>query len=219
MSGQSSTQEPKHLLERMLFLSDAVFAIALTLLVLDLRVPAGITDGDLGQGLIGMIPKFVAFTISFALVAVFWLGHAAVTRSLVKFDWGVACANLVLLFTIAWTPFAAALLGEFGVAGNAWRFYCGTLIAIGIGQVLLVLVVSRGHGRLVGGLDRREFWHRVVSAASPGIGFTVALVFSLMGYPLISTLSWVVIPVVLIGSKLLLNPTRKAMVVESPAAA
>jgi uncharacterized membrane protein len=204
----------------MLFLSDGVFAIVLTLLVLDLRVPAGFSDASLMSGLLAMVPKFVAFTISFAVVAVFWVGHAALTRNLLKFDWGVAGANLVLLFTIAWTPFAAALLGEFGVAGNAWRFYCVTLIAIGIAQVLLVVMVSRGHGRLVGGLERREFWHRVVSAASPGVGFAVALIFSLLGFPLISNLSWVVIPVILIGARLVMKAKPKAApVAASPATA
>jgi uncharacterized membrane protein len=58
------------LLERMLFFSDAVFAIALTLLVLELRLPAGVTDARLFRGVLEMGPKLVAFVITFALVAV-----------------------------------------------------------------------------------------------------------------------------------------------------
>jgi uncharacterized membrane protein len=62
------------LLERMLYFSDAVFAIVLTLLVLDLRLPAGVTDASLFRGVLEMAPKLVAFAITFALVVRFSFG-------------------------------------------------------------------------------------------------------------------------------------------------
>ena len=55
----------QRLLERMLFFSDGVFAIVLTLLVLDLRLPPGITEGNLFRGVLSMSPKLAAFATTF----------------------------------------------------------------------------------------------------------------------------------------------------------
>jgi uncharacterized membrane protein len=208
MSTQPSDQETQQLLARMLFMSDAVFAIVMTLLVLDLRIPSGFSDATLFRDLLILIPKFVAFTTSFALVSVCWIAHAAMTRNLLKFDWLVAWANLILLFTLAWTPFAASLLGEFRASRNSWQFYCLILIAIGAAEAFLFLVIARDGGRLIGGIARREFWYRLIRAFSPSIGFAIALIFSLMGLSLISYMSWVVIPAILVGSQLALKPKR-----------
>ena len=205
-----------HLLERMLFLSDGVFAIVMTLLVLDLRIPEGIADADFISAFIGITPKLIAFTMSFALVSVFWAGHVSITRELQKFDWAVAWANLGFLFFLAWAPFAATLLGQFGAAGDAWRFYCLVLIAMGTAQAVLLLVITRENGRLIGGLERRQFWYRLIRALSPGTGFMVALAFSLAGMRLLSNYSWILIPMMMFAARLVLKePKAKS----APAAA
>src|SRR5262245_4967104 len=99
-------------LDRLLFFSDAVFAIVLTLLVLELRPPAGETEAELQGGLSGLTVNFIAFGISCALGAVFWLAHMRTMRSMTQFDWMTAAANLLHLAAIALTPFASAFLGE-----------------------------------------------------------------------------------------------------------
>jgi uncharacterized membrane protein len=187
------------LLERMLFFSDAVFAIVLTLLVLDLRLPAGVTDARLFRGVLEMAPKLVAFAITFALVAVFWIAHISIMRRLTVFDWLVAWVNLFFLFTIALTPFISTLLGEYSVFGNAWRLYCLVLVAVGSAQFVLFLAIYRGNGRLIGGVGRREFWHRLTRAASPAASFAVLLVLSLMGFTRSSfVLSFLIVPTILV---------------------
>jgi uncharacterized membrane protein len=191
----------------MIALSDAVFAIVLTLLVLDLRPPPAVTDANLFRGVIAMEPKLVAFATTFALVAVFWIAHVSMLRRLTAFDWLVAWINLLFLFTIAVTPFASTLLGDFSVFGNAWRFYCLVLIAVGAAQTALLLVIYRGHGRLVEDVSRREFWHRLTRALSPGLAFAIALAVSLMGFAQVSfLLSWILVPVALILARTLLGP-------------
>jgi uncharacterized membrane protein len=201
------------LLERMLYLSDAVFAIVLTLLVLELRLPPGVTDANLFQGIRAMEPRLVAFVTTFALVSVFWIAHVSIARRLTKFDWPVAWVNLLFLFTIAMTPFASTLLGDYSVFGNAWRFYCLELIAIGVAQIVLFLVIWRDRGRLVGEVSRREYWHRFVRAASVGVAFAIALATSLAGLTRLSFyLMWVLVPAILIGARLLLGPGRAVTV-------
>lgn len=200
-----------HLLERMLFLSDAVFAIVLTLLVLDLHVPAGVSDANLFRAILAMEPRLVAFAITFALVSIFWIAHVAMLRRLQAFDWPVAWVNLIFLFTIALTPFASTLLGDYSVFGNAWRFYCLVLIAIGAAQTVLMLVIYRDHTRLVGGASRREFWYRFSRAISPCAAFAVCLALSLMGLRQASVyLSFALVPLALILARLLIAGRQPA---------
>lgn len=211
MESERDSAEPGtiRLLERMLFFSDAVFAIVLTLLVLDLRLPAGVTDAGLFRGVLQMEPKLVAFAITFALVAVFWMAHVSLTRRINAFDWLVAWVNLLFLFTIALTPFISTLLGEFGVFGNAWRLYCLALVAVGSAQLVLFLAVYRGNGRLIGGVSRREFWHRFIRAASPAASFAVLLALSLAGFTRISViLSFLIVPTIMVLVRFSLSRRR-----------
>jgi len=191
----------------MLFFSDAVFAIVLTLLVLDLRLPPGISETNLFSGVLAMEPKLAAFTMTFALVAVFWIAHLTITRVLLRFDWLAAWVNLLFLFTVAWTPFVSTLLGEYGVFGNAWRLYCMALIIVGIAQMILFVVINRDKGRLAGGVSRRVFWHRLIRASSPSLGFAILLLLSLMGFVRLSFyLCWVAIPAILILARVAFGP-------------
>jgi uncharacterized membrane protein len=195
------------LLERMLLFSDAVFAIVLTLLVLELRMPPGVTEANLFEGVLAMAPKLAAFATTFALVSVFWIAHLTITRVLVQFDWAAAWVNLLFLFTIALTPFVSTTIGEYGVFGNAWRLYCIELIAVGVAQMVLFVVIYRDSGRLIGGVSRRVFWHRFTRASSPGAGFAILLTLSLMGFTHLSFyLCWVTIPAILILARVALGP-------------
>jgi uncharacterized membrane protein len=199
------------LLERMLFFSDAVFAIVLTLLALELRLPAGSTEASLFRGVLAMVPKLVSFATSFALVSIFWIAHVTITRRLMKFDWAAAWANLLFLFTVTLTPFVSTPLGEYGVFGNAWRLYCLALIAIGLAQIILFLVINRGNGQLIGGVSRRVFWHRFTRTISPCASFTILLALSLMGFARLSFyLCWVTIPGILMLARFALGPGRES---------
>jgi uncharacterized membrane protein len=199
------------LLDRMLYFSDSVFAIVLTLLVLDLRIPAGVTDATLFRAVLNLVPKLVAFGTTFVLVAIFWIAHVSIARRLTAFDWPAAWVNLLFLFTVALTPFVSTMLGEYSVFGNAWRIYCIELTAVGCAQLVLFLVVHRDQGRLIGGVDRPEYWHRFTRAVSPAVAFVILLALSLLGLARISFfLSLVLIPVMLLVARALFARGRKA---------
>src|SRR5205809_1973061 len=85
----------ERMLHRALFFTDAVFAIVLTLLVLDLKPPLGVTAT---RGLTEMAGHLASFALSFTIISIFWLAHMNTTRRLIHFDWPVAIANLVFLF-------------------------------------------------------------------------------------------------------------------------
>lgn len=99
--------------ERVVFFSDAVFAIALTLLVVDLRVPEvdnGETSGDV---IVSLLPGFMAYAISFAVIALNWNGHHRKFRVINGFDSRLIQLNFVLLFLVAFTPFPTSLMSEY----------------------------------------------------------------------------------------------------------
>lgn len=213
--GEGGGSSDGRMISRMLFFSDAVFAIVLTLLVLELRPSEVESDAELVNALIGLGPKFVAFFSSFALVSVFWAGHMAITRKISVFDWPSAWLNLVFLFTIAVMPFVSGLLGERGVVGVAWQAYSIVLIAASLAQTAFLLALTRGNGRLVTALSGRDRIWRTVRALSPGIAFAVGLVLSLQGQHRLSQFCWVLIPVILVVARLFVGPRKEASVADA----
>lgn len=189
----------ERLMHRAITFSDAVFAVALTLLVLELRPPP--RDVEVVDGLLALLPHLAAFAGSFALVAIFWAAHMALTRRLVVFDWPTVWVNLLFMFVIVLMPFASALLGGHGVTPLVWRLYCGVLIAASLAQTALWLVASRGGGRLLaGGVTWRERGFRTLRALSPAIAFGVG--FWAVGTELAQWSVWcwvLILPVALVA--------------------
>ncbi len=152
--------------ERLQFFSDAVFAIAITLLVIEVRVPhmAVPTDAGLRTGLLALIPNYISFLISFFVIGRFWMGHHRLFGYLADWDAGLVRINLLFLFTIAFMPFPTAVIGEYPGAQTAQVFYAGWLILAGICNLLLVRYTLRREALLVAPLtplqrhDLRSSW-------------------------------------------------------------
>jgi uncharacterized membrane protein len=89
--------------------SDGVFAIAITLLVLELSVPTG---DNLWHQLKEEWPSFASFFVSFWVIGIIWVNHHAVLDHLARADRGVLYLNLLLLFTVVFIPFPTALMAE-----------------------------------------------------------------------------------------------------------
>jgi uncharacterized membrane protein len=92
-------------------LSDGVFAVAITLLVLEISVPAGSED-DLLEALVDQWPSYLAYVVSFATVGAIWLAHNAVTHYLHHADALLLRLNLLLLLVVSFLPFPTRLLAE-----------------------------------------------------------------------------------------------------------
>lgn len=122
--------------ERTSFFSDAVFAVAMTLLAVELGVPDGPEDHLLAS-LAEITPEVLAYFLSFAVVAAYWLTHHRYFRLLVKFTVGLQRLNLGLLSLIALVPFTTSLLGRFGDDPVAAIVYAGVIAGVGGMQVWL----------------------------------------------------------------------------------
>lgn len=105
-----------HPLERLVFFSDAVFAIAITLLVIEIHVPEipyRSPPAIYWESLVHLIPSFVSFAISFGVIGMFWTGHHRAFSLAGRYHGGVLGWNLLLLGAIAFMPFVTALVGRY----------------------------------------------------------------------------------------------------------
>jgi uncharacterized membrane protein len=136
-----SQRTPDHLLERMLFFSDAVFAIAITLLIIEVHVPElpkGSTSGDYGLALAHLIPSFAGYVLSFFVIARFWITHHSAFAHSPPFDRSLLWPNIQLLATIAFMPFSTAFLTKnLGVVVPA-QVYNLTLVVASLLSVRMV---------------------------------------------------------------------------------
>jgi uncharacterized membrane protein len=178
-------------LDRLLFFSDAVFAIVLTLLVLELRPPTGESEAELEHGLSELTVHFIAFGISFALGAVFWLAHMRTMRSMTQFDWMTAAVNLIHLAAIALTPFASAFLGEHITSLTAFQVYAALVVFVSFSGCLLWLVASRGKGRFMGGVSARNRIAVALRTSAIGWCFLLSLILIPMGEVTYARFTWV----------------------------
>ena len=133
--------------------SDGVFAIVITLLVLDLRVPAHET-GHLWSALVKEWPQYVAFVISFGVVGIIWMNHHSLFSLLRAVDRPVMMANLFVLFTTALIPFPTAMLAEVINDGGrdaqvAGALYAGSFELMAIAMAMMFWVIHRSGGHVL----------------------------------------------------------------------
>jgi uncharacterized membrane protein len=98
--------------------SDGVFAIVITLLILDLKVPAT-AEGHLGRALADQWPQYVAYLLSFFVVGVIWLNHHATIQLVTRTDHALQVLNLLLLLPVSVLPWPTAVLADYVLEGTA----------------------------------------------------------------------------------------------------
>jgi uncharacterized membrane protein len=146
-------------IERMILFSDAVFAIALTLLVIDLRVPAlpkeTVTDGRLLESLNELVPKFFGFFVSFLFIGSFWLIHHRLFGYVVNYDNRLLVLNLVFMLSIVLMPFSTAFFSEYFLRGLKTPFilYSINILFLGVMNTILWFYVGSPKRKLNEGLQ------------------------------------------------------------------
>jgi uncharacterized membrane protein len=112
MASTKGTEKTDHPLERLVFFSDAVFAIAITLLVIEIEIPhlGGGTDSQYWEALRALWPSFFGYALSFLVIGRFWIGHHNAFTQIDHYDGRLAWPNLFLLMAIAFMPFATAFM-------------------------------------------------------------------------------------------------------------
>ncbi|MES2862401.1 MAG: TMEM175 family protein [Pseudomonadota bacterium] len=118
-------------LDRLLFFSDGVFAIAITLLAIELHPPHD-WDGTFATLLREGWPMIAAFSLSFAVVGIFWNSHRRLFSGMERFTAGVFALNLMLLAGIALMPFVTVLMYTPPITAETFAIYLGLVSVIGL---------------------------------------------------------------------------------------
>ena len=149
--------------ERLVMFSDAVVAITITLLVLDIRLPAGagdLNDTDLWRALAETGPSLLGYLISFAVIGAFWLGHQQKFSVIVRAARGLMVLNLLFLCCIGIVPFVTSLLAE-NPGVLATQVYAAVMSACAF-MLAMIWLFAILRGLIDVRVSRREQWRNFV---------------------------------------------------------
>ena len=121
----------------MLYFSDAVFAISATLLVLDIRLPSGLSSAQFTRALREQLPAIAAYALSFGIIGQLWLVHHRIFSVVARVDTGILVRSPVLLGLVAFLPFPVRLLSDYHDQRAAVVIYMATFFAASLVQRLL----------------------------------------------------------------------------------
>ena len=156
--------------------SDAVLAIIMTLLIIEVHPPhlADATFAAFVAGMEEVLPSIVAFTFSFLVLSVFWVNHHYFLHQLSATDWPLLWQNLLLLFWLAIVPFTTAFLGDHPSSPHVIALYCIDLALAALSFVMMArhaYIHSNLHAKDIPLPERQRASIRAIYGA---IGYTVA---------------------------------------------
>ena len=162
--------------------SDAVIAIIITIMVLELKVPH---ETNL-NALLELWPVFLSYAVSFLMLGIYWGNHHHLVHTIKEVKGGILWANLHLLFWLSLLPFATAWMGENHFAQNTVAMYALLADICGIAYYILLMVIkdcNRGNTALIEVLQkqsRKGMLSCIIYTAAIGLSFVSALVGGLL---------------------------------------
>ncbi|HKU77259.1 MAG TPA: TMEM175 family protein [Pyrinomonadaceae bacterium] len=125
--------------ERVVFFSDAVFAIVITLLVLELKVPhlTEHSESALRHALVELFPRVIGFVVSFLIIGLMWIEHHRIFRYIEDYDGGLLWRNLLLLLCVSFVPFPTALFSENFWSRTAFILYTASFGGVATAKLLI----------------------------------------------------------------------------------
>lgn len=187
MDGNEKAQHNREAfqLERLILFTDAVFAIAITLLVIEIKVPEleHRTEHEAINGLMRLIPKFVGFFISFFITALYWAAHHRIFRFVRHLDNRLIWINMMFLLSIALMPFTTAYQSEYGMLATPWVLYSVNIIATGLLQARIQTYIRRPVPGLVAAHERNHPDLDLVRPLMTPLVFAVSIVLALFMPP------------------------------------
>ena len=127
-------------LERIVFFSDAVFAIAITLLIIEVKVPHlehTASEREFAIALVRLIPNFVGYFFSFLVIGAYWVGHHKIYGHIVDWNYGLIWRNVLFLMVIAFMPFTTAFFSEYVTHTVPVVLYASAFALAGVLEIVL----------------------------------------------------------------------------------
>jgi uncharacterized membrane protein len=179
-------------------LADGIFAVAMTILVLDLHVPelgAGASDARLLSALEALAPKAFSFASGFVILGTLWIGHRFQFHYIRVSNRAILWINLVFLLTISFLPFVVALIGTYGETRVACVLYGATLVAAMACLLVQWLYANGPSRRLVSRALPREVFLGLRNRVLMGmIGYGGGLLLALVASPRASLICYAATP-------------------------
>jgi len=200
--------------ERANAFSDAVFAIAMTLLVLEIHVPQE-PGTDLAGSLAALVPAYLTFVLSFVVVGVVWMSHHRKFRVIERIDQTMLRLNLLMLLFVASLPLPTAILGRFGDSRLSVYIYAATIAAIGF-LMSAMWIYAWHRGFLAAAVDLGVFRYVLVqSFPIPGM-FLLSIPIALLFGAAVAEFAWALtLPLSLVITRVY-RMRRITMVVSRP---
>jgi uncharacterized membrane protein len=178
--------------------SDGVFAIAITLLILEISVPESAFE-DLWSGIAHEWPSYLAYATSFITIGGIWAAHHGIFRRLAYANQRLMVINLLLLMAVSFLPFPTKLMAEAihdeGAARTAVVFYGGTLLVISLLLSALWGSVSLDRHVLKPEVTDDEI-KAIALATTPNIGFYIAMIALAFFAPGVAIFGYLVVAIV-----------------------
>ncbi|HEV8272528.1 MAG TPA: TMEM175 family protein [Chitinophagaceae bacterium] len=201
-------------LERLILFSDAVFAIAITLLVIEIKIPEihekPVTDNAVLHKLAELIPKFVGFIVSFLLIGQYWIVHHRMFSFVINFTDRLIWLNILFLFAIALMPFSTGFYSEYVLRGVVTPviFYTANIALLGIANFLMWRYLSNQRNNLTENLTRalaKYFSLRALTVPTIFVIFSFVYLY----YPTVAFFIPMLIPFIM---RLIFNPMKKKII-------
>jgi uncharacterized membrane protein len=198
-------------LERLILFSDAVFAIAITLLVIEIKIPEihekPITDNAVLHKLAELIPKFVGFLVSFLLIGQYWIVHHRMFSFVINFTDRLIWLNILFLFAIALMPFSTGFYSEYVLRGVVTPviFYTANIALLGLANFLMWRYLSNQKNNLTENLTpalAKYFSLRALTVPTIFVIFSFVYLYN----PTIAFFIPMLIPFIM---RLIFNPMKK----------
>ena len=172
--GGLSRDERRRDPSRVLALTDGVYAIIITLLVLDIKVPELSGHETLGTAFTDVRPSFIGFTIAFIVAAMQWVGHRDLFTLIRDTDRGIIWLNLLTLFPACLLPFGSALLSRYHQDPLALRMFGLILMATSVTRSAIWVYATLRPSVIHEPLDRASFWSGLALSAFPLVIYAAA---------------------------------------------
>lgn len=166
-------------LERLILFTDAVFAIAITLLAIEIKLPemeGRPTDAQIWEQLVRLIPKFIGFLTGFAVIALYWMAHHRIFRFMRNYNPKILWLNILFLLFIVLMPFSSGLFSSYATVKAPFTVYAVNIVLAALAQVWLMRYLANPAHGLIYPADAThpdlDWWRPLVPAA----GFLLTLV-------------------------------------------
>ncbi|MGB9372505.1 MAG: TMEM175 family protein [Halobacteriota archaeon] len=195
MSTEISYHE-RRALDRLIFFSDGVFAIAITLLVLNVVLPVTQSGGASTElpSLLATVPRLFGYALSFWVIGAYWIAHQRTFHYIERFDRRLAWLNLFFLLFVALVPFPTAVLTTYGDR-VAVIIYAATQAIIGLILTALWLYASHNHRLVAKKLTTQHIRATSIRNAIIPLGFLVSIGVAFVSI-LAAEVTWVLVFVI-----------------------